>query len=505
MNRREFLKLSSAGVATIVIGSKFPWLGAGNAFAAGQTLDVFISDAIKEMVTHNAVNDARCYFWIYKMSIPGTNAVSIPAECPGPTICCTNGDSITFNVTNGLDENHSFAIPDLDFSIGPIAPGETLSGTVFVSKSGAFLYYDNLNAPVNRMMGLHGALVVKPAAAVGVNNFTPYDAPTPHVQDMYNAFGHPELFPGLKWEEGDTDPNSHFPAPPFRQYVWLTHEASPTLFAEVGNYPRGLDYPATTFLDRFLRDPFSPTRGTGNPEYFMINGQSGFFAHFSPTITPTGRVGEPVVIHILNAGLWTHSMHLHANHFFVTSVNGVVSDNPLWLDVFTLHPMDRVDYTVPFMRPPDVPNTLGIGMASISEPLDSLSGSPVWPPIEEMEVHIPGLGTKAKDINGNDVPLAQRLSPLCYPMHDHSEPSQTAQGGNYNMGLISGMYVTGDRNTQKDFPMDEDFEMMYRNIRGITDTGPAAGFEPNPHVEPGPAPVKGKRGNPAPWINLLLD
>ncbi len=32
-------------------------------------------------------------------------------------------------------------------------------------------------------------------------------------------------------------------------------------------------------------------------------------------------------------------------------------------------------------------------------------------------------------------------------MHDHSEPSQTAQGGNYNMGLISGINFTGDRNT----------------------------------------------------------
>ena len=32
-------------------------------------------------------------------------------------------------------------------------------------------------------------------------------------------------------------------------------------------------------------------------------------------------------------------------------------------------------------------------------------------------------------------------------MHDHSEPSQTAQGGNYNQGLIAGMNITGDRNT----------------------------------------------------------
>ena len=38
-----------------------------------------------------------------------------------------------------------------------------------------------------------------------------------------------------------------------------------------------------------------------------------------------------------------------------------------------------------------------------------------------------------------------RLSPVCFPMHDHSEPSQVAQGGNYNCGLISGIVFTGDR------------------------------------------------------------
>jgi len=52
------------------------------------------------------------------------------------------------------------------------------------------------------------------------------------------------------------------------------------------------------------------------------------------------------------------------------------------------------------------------------------------------------------------VDISVQLSPLCYPMHDHSEPSQSSQGGNYNMGLISGMNVTGDRNTPgaMDFP-----------------------------------------------------
>ncbi len=71
------------------------------------------------------------------------------------------------------------------------------------------------------------------------------------------------------------------------------------------------------------------------------------------------------------------------------------------------------------------------------------------------------------------IDLAQRQSPLCYPMHDHSEPTQTAQGGNYNCGLISGVYFLGDRNGLVNFPIDEDFQMMLDMGRSIGVTGPA--------------------------------
>jgi len=111
--------------------------------------------------------------------------------------------------------------------------------------------------------------------------------------------------------------------------------------------------------------------------------------------------------------------------------------------------------------------------------------------LEEFNVHIPPLGTKALAADGvTQVEMGQRLSPLCYPAHDHLEPSQTAQGGNYNCGLITGAYVMGDRNAQvqglgnwRDFPMDPDFESMFRNIRGlavngVNDTREAAGPRP---------------------------
>lgn len=479
MKRRDFLKLSATGAATIVMGSSIPFLGVKNVYAATQTLEITITDAIKEMVTHNAINDARCYFWVYRMR---ANGVDIPVDCPGPAIYAVKGDSITISITNALDEPHSFFIPGrlpgdpAQFDSGPIPPNGTFSGTFTATRSGAYLYYDNLNEPVNRVMGLHGALVVRPKAALGGNNFTPYDNPTPNVQKLYNAFG-TSVFPGLKWEEGDTDFSLQNPTPPFRQYAHVYHQASPNLFAEVGDFPAGQIYPAAQFMQKFLRDPFSPTRNNGKPQYFTINGQSGFFSHASPGITPINRVGEPVVIHILNAGLHTHSMHFHCNHFYVTSINGEVNPNPIWADVYGIKPMERIDYTFPFMRPPDLANVRGIGRPD--EPLRTIAGQFVWPPQQEMQTFIPAFGTTALAADGRtEIEIHQRLSPLCYPAHDHLEPSQTAQGGNYNCGLITGAYVIGDRNAQsqglgnfRDFPMDQDFAKMFRNIRGLAVNG----------------------------------
>ena len=492
MKRRDFLKLSaSAGAAAIIMGSKIPFLGVRNAFAAGtQTLQITITDAMKQMATHNSINNAQCYFWIYKMTLVDSqgNHTDIPADCPGPTIYAINGDSINVDITNQLDEPHSFYIPGplpgdpAIFDSGTINPGQTKSGLTFTaSKSGAHLYYDNLNAPVNRSMGLHGALVVRPVAAASGNsiytgaphNFTPYDTPTPHVQNMYDMFG-TSFWPGLKWEQGDPATN----CPPFRQYVWLYHMASPNLQAEVGNLPPGQIMSPQVFMNKIARDAFSPTRNNGLPQYFTVNGQSGFFSHFSPAITPISRVGEPVVIHILNAGVQGVSHHMHCNHFFITSINGAPNPNPIWVDIYGVRPMDRIDYTFPFMRPPDNANIRGIGRPD--QPLNTSAGTPCWPPVQEMETFYPpnvtppaGPGVPT-DAFGVPLNMGQRLSPLCYPAHDHLESSQTAQGGNYNMGLITGAYIMGDRNASSqglgnymNFPMDADFFQMFRNIRGL--------------------------------------
>jgi hypothetical protein len=119
-------------------------------------------------------------------------------------------------------------------------------------------------------------------------------------------------------------------------------------------------------------------------------------------------------------------------------------DNLIWLDLYNIEPMDIIDEVFPLMRPPDIPNARGIGRADA--PLATLTGGTTWPPNEELATLIPSEALRPG--------LSVQLSPMSYPAHDHSEPSQTSQGGNYNMGLIVGMNITGDRNTPgaMDFP-----------------------------------------------------
>lgn len=463
MERRDFLASSFGGLSALVVGKILPWGNQGTAIASLhlQSLNFEITGIVKEMVTHNLINNSECNFWVFKEK-------NFSADCPGIIIVAQEDESIEVTITNKLDEDHAFYINDLIDS-GRIPPGETVSFSFIAPKAGTYLYYDNLNAPVNRAMGLHGALIVMPKKCSG-SKYTPYSDPTKEVQALFDDLGSSAHFPGLSWEDEDASTKT----PAFRQHVWILHEASPQLFAEVANYPPGEEYPSVKFIQDYTMDKYANTFETGNfnkkPHYFTINGQSGFLSHHNPYITPWRRVGEPVVIRILNAGLYTHSLHIHANHFYLLSINHKVMDNLWWLDTHEVEPMEITEWLLPVMRPPDVPNERGIGLCD--PPLIGLNGKPVWPPTEEMQSFFPEEAS----------PLAASQSPLCYPMHDHIEISQTAQGGNYNMGMMSGIVFTGDRTNHgfmnfPNYPHHYDVE----NLNKTRSAAPLIPHDPDHH------------------------
>src|SRR5690606_24034100 len=93
---------------------------------------------------------------------------------PGPTIIVPEGQSIFIELTNTLTRSAAFSIPGV---LNLVArPGQTVSARVRAPRAACYLYYDSLNAPLNRVMGLHGVLITTPR-----HGHAPYSDPTPAI------------------------------------------------------------------------------------------------------------------------------------------------------------------------------------------------------------------------------------------------------------------------------------------------------------------------------------
>jgi FtsP/CotA-like multicopper oxidase with cupredoxin domain len=106
------------------------------------------------------------------------------ATLPGPVVTATVGDSVTFNVTNGLTTPVRFEVPGIDFLPGPtdVPPGGTLVRTFTASKPGTFLYQSAGDSGRQEAMGLYGMLIVRPVTpGQAYGSTTAYDREAPLV------------------------------------------------------------------------------------------------------------------------------------------------------------------------------------------------------------------------------------------------------------------------------------------------------------------------------------
>jgi FtsP/CotA-like multicopper oxidase with cupredoxin domain len=396
MKRRDFIKGGIVSVAALSLPSLAGCGSGGGEFLAydgyvGVEVRLLISGALARMVDGQSV-----FMWAFT-DLNQTDPSLQGPRVPGPVIDVEEGYPLRFTITNTADEVHGFAIPGV-VDMGVIAPGQTKVQIVnSAPAAGTYMYFDPLNSPVNRVLGLHGAMVVRPSEGAT----TPYSSPTANISRLFNDLGTSAEFPGEPWR---ADPHLN------RSRIWMFNSIDPFYNSLAQN---GKPIDPAGFASRFL------------PRYFTINGRSGTFSsHDAEDIVPFGRIGQPHLIRILNAGMATHSPHLHANHFYVLAMNNVLRENVVLLDTFGLKPLDRVDWLVPFQRPPDIPGDR-------SAPLRAL------------------LANELKMVLG-DVPQ----SPLEWPMHCHMEMSQTAAGGNYPQGMVTHWELTGDLDGVE-FPLPE--------------------------------------------------
>jgi hypothetical protein len=262
---------------------------------------------------------------------------------PGESMIVQQGDTVNITIVNKLSTAHSFVIDGLVDS-GTISGGRTVSFSFTANQAGSFLYYDKLNAPYNRLTGLHGGFAVMPQ---GSSN---------------------ELYAG---------------SPQFvQQYIWIFNDIDPVWHNQI----RQGRTPSTAYI----------------PRYFTLNGLSGRPPGASGAHDPNidsitdprsalhGHIGDRTLIRMFNVGKADQSVHAHGNHMEWLTENGVIRPD-IWLKdcLYLEGDMGAIDSIYPFEAPPDA-----------------------YPPV----------------------------TTGAYPMHLHTEMSQTAAGGLYMFGAMTDIY-----------------------------------------------------------------
>ena len=296
MKRRDFIKFGGASIATGVMSSSLGLLSwTPRAFAATITHNFFITEGTIAMP-----DDTNVYF-------KGFSEASTQLNVPGKSIIAQEGDTVEITVTNTLNTNHSFVIDGVVDS-GPILPGQTITVSFIASTAGTYLYYDNLNAPYNRLVGLQGGFAIMPT---GSSN---------------------ELYAG---------------SPTFvQQYVWVTNDIDPVWHNEISQGRT----PATTFTPYYFTINGRTMRVPDHPDYANPDIDSGY----NPETRLEGAIGDRTLVRIINAGMCIHSVHFHANHVEWLARNAQPRADIWEKDTLLLaNNMGSLDVIFPFDPPPD--------------------------------------------------------------------------------------------------------------------------------------------------------
>lgn len=335
MERRGFLKAGTAGFASLMTGTGLlSWSPRSEAATISKTYYITAG-------TQTMPDGVSVY-------VKGFSDSSADLTIPATPIICQEGDTLQITVINRLAVTHNFVIGGLKTgdaplaSSGDIAPGgsKTIAYTIPTGAAGSYLIYDNKTS-YNVFLGLHGGLAIMPAGK---------------TDQMYSG------------------------SPTFKkQLFWIFNDIDPALNSAVQQ--------GTTI----------PTNLT--PRYFTINGLSsrppGAPGHGNPAIDAlydtrsqlSGYLGDRTLVRMLNAGMCSHAMHVHANHVEWLTDRGTVRPAIWKKDTIQVrNQLGKVDAIFPFEAPPDA-----------------------YPPVSKGH----------------------------YPMHLHDEMSQTAGGGLYQFGAMT--------------------------------------------------------------------
>jgi hypothetical protein len=342
--RSAFLKAGAGGLVTVTAGGALSRTFSSSAQASSNVVEVplLINEGYVRMTDGSqafmrgfgVTGDGR-------PMVPGPpigrDASSVPI---GEVAFVREHEPVRLVIRNGLKDRHANEVHNftIDGAVDP-STGELLVPPTAIDPSGdptviefnapvagTYIYMDD--DPIQRMLGLHGVMVVMRADG----SRRPY-TPAPGMLD-------PPVFD--------------------EQFVWVFHDVDPVW----GEKAR---------LGQFRPDVLPPIQfETLLPRFFTINGDSGEQAEESRrtsmrrSVVPEGVQGQGTLIRIVNPGACTHSPHFHGNHVYILTRNGQLPNvaglpaisadgRPIAVekDVFPMQSLGRTDVLLPFHEPLD--------------------------------------------------------------------------------------------------------------------------------------------------------
>ncbi len=348
--RRSRWGTRSAGaalVATAVAGALLVPIGASEAVAPPKVSEGL---ACTPAAYHTDTDGTRTATFVLtakpgRIITPDGNSVAMwgfasgkgAFQYPGPVLCATVGDHVSITVRNQLPEPTSVYLPAISgVHVGADAaavdvtkntliqaadPGKTLTYDFYVPRPGTYLYTSGTNPQVQKLMGLIGALVVRPTGAPG----RAYGAGTEFHTVANGDTGNWEFLHMLS----ELDPN-------------LNHSVE--LQAKAGTL--SATHQATFDM------------ATYEPRYWFINGRSfpdaiqdnyaqslpgqpyGSLVHIWPNGPNNPR---PALIRYVNGGPVSYPFHPHSNHERIIGRDGYPAVNASAADAS----IDRYGIVVP--------------------------------------------------------------------------------------------------------------------------------------------------------------
>lgn len=218
-------------------------------------------------------------------------------QYPGPTLIVNQGDTVTVNLNNMLDEPTSIVFPgqegvQANCTLGTCNSGEltmesngsgsTVQYTFTATHAGTYLYHSGSNVDLQQEMGLFGTLIVRPAAASEA-----YDSPG-------TDYDHEYLF-----VLSEMDPMIHLMVEfGFKSSVDFRNYKAVLWFINGRNGPDTL---APTNLPTLPHQPYN--------------------------IVPRAHPGDRVLMRMVSASRHMHPFHTHSANFRIIARDGRVRES----------------------------------------------------------------------------------------------------------------------------------------------------------------------------------